>query len=438
MTLNKMFLIVTCLSLNLIASDRGTHVVQPDQSRSSTPESTVSNGSYAQNLAVSTPLKKTASSVSNLFVLTQSPTKLHRSHEELDGMLGGDFLQKLFSHTVPKDLEDFVLKHPDILTAVAVSAYAYLDDSLHHEIPEKPHAKTVHGYIESLGFEIEKLEDDLILLTRTTADGIKQAWFSVTGTDSISDAITNIGIGTHMHARDYHDFMTSVWSDHVAPTLYSENSYCASALKYMSSLPLNLYHMVNMAYLTLSMHGFSKMNKTQDLYATYFGMLCSAGFMMSAVLYWNLVPHALYKLRYKPHTNRLLARIRTRRKELEEKGYTDFFVTGHSAGGHGAQILGLLTGMRSFSFNAPGGALRHALWAYESIQDKDGIRRPTEDAYRKTVVAITTKKDPVSALQHDQDPVQPIQIDLKGEHGFIGPHKILPLFWQTQGLQATM
>lgn len=193
-----------------------------------------------------------------------------------------------------------------------------------------------------------------------------------------------------------------------------------------------------MAYLTLSMYGFSKMNNMQDLYATYFGMLCSAGFVMSAVLYWNLVPHALYKLRYKPHTNRLLARIRTRRKELEENGYTDFFVTGHSAGGHGAQILGLLAGMRSFSFNAPGGALRHALWAYEGIQDKDGIRQPTEDDYKQKILAIITKKDPVSALQHDQDPVQPIQIDLKGEHGFIGPHKILPLFWQTQVLQAAI
>jgi len=149
-----------------------------------------------------------------------------------------------------------------------------------------------------------------------------------------------------------------------------------------------------------------------------------------------MIPHTLYKLRYKPHTNRLLARIRTRRKELGQEDYEDFFVTGHSSGGHGAQILGLLTGMRAFSFNAPGGALRHALWAYESMQDKDGIIKPTEDDYKQKILAIITKKDPVSALQHDQDPVQPIQIDLKGEHGFIGPHKILPLFWQTQALQA--
>lgn len=434
MTLNKVFFTVLCCSLQLIASDHGGEKAQPtpNSSRSGTPD-TIAHGVLG---TVPTTLKNVASSLSNLLSQGESPTKEHRSHEDLDILLGGYFLKKLFPHELPKDLQEFVLQHPDILTAVAVSAYAYLDNGLHTKNPDRPNEKTVHDYIKSLGFEIEKLEDDLILLTRTTTDGIKQAWFSVTGTDSVSDAITNIGIGTHMHASDYHNFITSVWADHVAPKLYSENSYCASAFNYMSSLPLNLYHMANMAYLTLSMYGFSKTDHTKDLYTTYFGMVCSAGFVMSAILYSNIIPHALYKLRYKPHTNRLLARIRTRRKELEKEGYTDFFITGHSSGGHGAQILGLLTGLRTFSFNAPGGALKHAQWVYGSTQDKDGIIKPTEDDYRQKILAIITNKDPVSALQHDQDPVQPTQIDLEGDHGFIGPHEINRLYWHCQKQQT--
>lgn len=342
---------------------------------------------------------------------------------------GGDLLKELLKQLLPQDLQNFILHHPDILTAIAASASAYKDT-------RSEEAHPVNIYLNSLGFVIEVLSDNLVLLKRTTAEGVKQAWFSVTGTDSISDAITNIGIGVHMHARDYHNFITSVWSDHVAPKLYSENSYCASTFNYISELPLNLYHMVNIAFFTASMYGFSKTERIQNLYDTYFGMLCSAGFMMSAAIYWNMTPHALYALRYKPHTNRLLARIRRRRKELEAEGYTDFFVTGHSAGGHGAQILGLLTGMRSFSFNAPGGALRHALWIYKSLEDTDGIKEPTEDEYKENVLAVTTYKDPVSALQHEQDPIQPTQIALNGIDGFIVLHKILTLFMQAQTLHV--
>ena len=430
MNLSKIFFIVFCFIVQLIAHEQGSSETSPS-SRASTPDTVPHSSFVGRTLEGITSVAQTATlSLANLMTPQKSPSKGYRTHEDLDRLLGGKFLQKLFPHALPSDLQDFVLQHPDILTAVAVSAYAYLDDDLHKKNPDRPNEKTVHDYINSLGFSMEKLEDDLIVLTRTTADGIKQAWFSVTGTDSISDAITNIGIGAHMHARDYHDFMASVWSDHIAPKFYSEHGYCASALNYVSKIQMNLYHMLNMAYFTFFIHGFSIISFTEELYTTYSGILYSASLFMSAVLYWNMIPHALYKTRYKPHVNRLLARVRTRRKELGDAGYTDFFVTGHSSGGHGAQILGLLTGMRAFSFNAPGGALRHALWAYESTKDQSGLIKPTEADYKKSILAIVTKTDPVSALQHELDPVQPICVDLKGDHGFIGAHQILPFFWK--------
>lgn len=430
MNLRKIFSVVFCFSFELIAHECGTPETSPSL-RASTPDTVPHNSFVGRTLnGITSAAQSATSSLANLMTPQKSPPKGYRTHEDLDRLLGGKFLQKLFPHALPTDLQDFVLQHPDILTAVAVSAYAYLDDDLHKKNPDRPDEKTVHDYISCLGFSMEKLEDDLIVLTRTTADGIKQAWFSVTGTNSISDAITNIGIGAHMHARDYHDFMASLWSDHIAPKFYSEHGYCASALNYVSKIQMNLYHMLNLAYFTFFMHGFSTMSFTEELYTTYSGIFYSASLFMSAVLYFNLVPHALYKMRYKPQTNRLLARIRRRRNELADDGFTDFFVTGHSAGGHAAQILGLLTDMRAFSFNAPGGSLQHALWIYDTIKDKKGLIKPTVDGYKNSILAIITNKDPISALQHELDPVQPLYVNLEGDHGFIGAHKILPLFWQ--------
>lgn len=427
MYFSKLGVVVLCFSLKLIAHEHGPSELS-FSSRASTPD-TVPHGSFVMRTLDGTSVVQSAtSSFAILLTPHKSPPKAHRTHEDLNRLLGGEFLQKLFPDTLPKSLADFVLQHPDSLIAVVASAYAYLDEDLHKKSSARPDAIIINTYIKLLDFQVEKLADDLIVLTRTTEDDIKQAWFSIAGTNSITNGIRNAGIATHMNARDYHNFIVSVWLDHVAPKLYARNSYADRLFNYVSTLPLNLYYMVSIACLTFSTCVFSQIPYMENVYTAYLGFACFIiGIGVSVVCYFNLIPHVSYKIGYKPRTDRLLELVCKHRKALEDKGYVDFFVTGHSAGGHGAQILGLLTGMRAFSFNAPGGALKHARWVYDSAHNKDGLIQPTVEGYKNNILAVVVNKDPVSALQHEHDPVQPIQVDLEGEHGIIGVHRILPL-----------
>lgn len=414
------------------------------------------NDSFGRGSTPPTPIKRSHST---------SSLEAFLSPQKKDGETK-EFIQGLFTTELPDDLAKFVMTHPTIAAAIAAACFVYKDADIEKKHPTLNLA-TVRKYIEDLGFKIEELAHDAILLTRETAEGIKEAWFSVKGTYSLRSALTSIGIVAHSTQTDYDQALREIIPNldipkKVASTLSHVNYWAHQIPQSLSLYEQEAVHnfvatiflatqacaiLSKMVFLhNIMKYGYGSINLMKSIYLTlymfgihsiyydhyFMTMLAALSIGTAAVLHTNVIPRIFYHLRYRGHLTRLYGTFGEKVSDLKKGGYKIYF-SGHSSGGHVAQVLGLLFGEQAFSFNAPGGSLRHARWIHAFLDLSSPT--PTARQFEDSILSVVSAGDPISALQHGDDPVHPIEVNLNGEVG-LDAHSILPRFWECQ--QARM
>ncbi|MDP2194215.1 MAG: hypothetical protein Q8K36_06795, partial [Alphaproteobacteria bacterium] len=266
------------------------------------------------------PLSYDADSQSSLNSSANNPegtTPITKKVHTINRLLGAEQGKALIPDIDTKDNRDYLKQNPEVYPAILTAFGAYGDQE----------AQPVNDNLRKLGFVREILEENLMLYMNADT---KKAWFAISGTDSLGDMFTSMGIVGNMTSSEIHDAMTIFIGHCCIPQWMSDHwlaQYASYAWGSLSSyFEFNMHKLTSLAYI---MFGYSVLPRDFGTYALQLqGMIACSTIATGVVFYYNVLPILMKKWRYQGQIRHLLARIRTRRKELEDMGY-EIMLSGH-------------------------------------------------------------------------------------------------------------